>query len=792
MSTTKMMRVLRDSITRAELDAMPDAHLLQRFLASRDDGAFAALVHRHASMVWSVCVRRLRHQQDAEDAFQATFVVLFRKAATIRPPGMLANWLYGVAQQIAAKAYAMNAKRHARQRTNATIEATANVEPDCGSDLQPILDEELSRLPDKYRAVIVLCDLLGKTRSEAARQLSVPDGTVAGRLARARAMLGKRLARRGITLSSAAIGAALTEMHATAAPASIIAETVVAASGPVSANVAILANGVIHTMLLAKLRFAVLGLTIVLLTLGAGVFAAIASGDTEFEIEHERDAVIGVPANPKKAPAAVAPQQPKDADAARTDRDKLQGDWAVAEQPFVPAQTWTFLGTLIKQGADDQFVRTFTLRPDTLPKQIDITVQPSGDGPILLQMVGIYAFEGETLKIIVRHGNQRPTAFENPLDPGKPLILTRIDPRKVEAPVPRLRPIRFIEGSGYEWHGVFATDDGKTRVYLCNPAKLTERIELKDTWAKTVLKDWDTYRDRIVEGYSWKDEEPLDYRLLLDKKAQKKPALTPEDIQKALMGFPRRTYDGPSESFLIEGKKRTPIDQVDFRKLKGPTTIEFTGGSAASIIEFSPGGGIVLSSYWEHPARIRFRINGRDRLQMPGKGMGGDDFLRGQRLQITTETPSLSIVMGKGVQVEFLGADQTFLAGMSELKKLNGEWKSTQGTPASLRIEYDQVVNENGTVLRLDPTKNPKEMTFANGSPYVNLARHAIYKLEDKQLTIAFAKYGQPRPRGFAAGEGSETITTFQKTSNESAEEIEARWKLRRSLFEGGFYQEAP
>ena len=155
---------------------LTDAELLADYVSRRDDGAFAALVRRHGPMVWGVCRRLLSHH-DAEDAFQATFLVFVRKAATIASRELLANWLYGVAHTTALKARATIAKRKEREKQAAVPEpAVKEPNPWCG-----LLDEELSRLPARYRAVIVLCELEGHSRKEAARQLNCPEGTVAGR-----------------------------------------------------------------------------------------------------------------------------------------------------------------------------------------------------------------------------------------------------------------------------------------------------------------------------------------------------------------------------------------------------------------------------------------------------------------------------------------------------------------------------------------------------------------------------------------------------------------------------------
>jgi RNA polymerase sigma factor (sigma-70 family) len=243
-----------------------DGQLLDRFVARRDEAAFAALVGRDGPMVWGVCRRVLGSRQDAEDAFQATFLVLVRKAASVVPREMIANWLYGVAHQTALNARAAAARRGRRERQVAEMPEPAVQEQGLWSDLRPLLDQELSRLPDKYRAAIVLCDLEGKTRREAARLLGAPEGTLSARLARGRALLARRLARRGLAVSGAALGAVLARNAVAAGvPAAATSSTIKAASllaagraaaGATSAEVAALTEGVLKAMLLARLKIA--------------------------------------------------------------------------------------------------------------------------------------------------------------------------------------------------------------------------------------------------------------------------------------------------------------------------------------------------------------------------------------------------------------------------------------------------------------------------------------------------------------------------------------------------------
>jgi RNA polymerase sigma factor (sigma-70 family) len=264
---------------------LTDGQLLKDYISRRDEAALAALVRRHGPTVWAVCRRVLRNYHDAEDAFQATFLVLVRRATSIAAPALLANWLYGVAHQTALKARATLAKRNVRERHVLAMPEPAVVEQDLWNDLQALLDRELSRLPDIYRVVIVLCDLEGKTRKQAARHLGLPEGTVGSRLARARMFLAKRLTERGVTLSCAGLAAVLAQNVASAGVpslvvskaikvASLFAAGQVAATGPVSVKVAALTEGVLKAMLLNKLKTAMTVLFVVfgMIVFGGGLY----------------------------------------------------------------------------------------------------------------------------------------------------------------------------------------------------------------------------------------------------------------------------------------------------------------------------------------------------------------------------------------------------------------------------------------------------------------------------------------------------------------------------------------
>jgi RNA polymerase sigma factor (sigma-70 family) len=198
--------------------APTDAQLLARFARRADEGAFAALVERHGPMVLRVCRQLLRQPADAEDAFQAVFLVLMRRAGEVRQAELLGNWLYGVALRVAARLRAREARRRSREGQAVAMAEVGAESPETQPDLPPLLHQELDRLPEKYRAPIVLCYLQGKTNVQASEALRCPLGTVKVRLARARALLRSRLARRGVALSAVLAAAGLAQNRATAAP----------------------------------------------------------------------------------------------------------------------------------------------------------------------------------------------------------------------------------------------------------------------------------------------------------------------------------------------------------------------------------------------------------------------------------------------------------------------------------------------------------------------------------------------------------------------------------------------
>jgi RNA polymerase sigma factor (sigma-70 family) len=295
------MNGIVQQLCRAASAGLPDRELLDALVGRRDEAAFEALLRRHGPMVLAVCRRTLGNAHDAEDAFQATFLVLLRKAASLRKRDALASWLYGVAFHTARRARAMNARRHAREARAVARDRTQQTDADAG------LDEALNALPEKYRLPVVLCELQGRPRKEVAGQLNIPEGTLSSRLATARKMLAKRLRQHGETFAGVAPLAVVL-------PAERVAATVRAAglalagqeiAGVVSTKVLTLTEGMVRAMFVNKLR----ALAVALVALGA---LGVGTGGLSYLPFGEGPAVAG--------------EQPADS----KDRGKQEADLAAA------------------------------------------------------------------------------------------------------------------------------------------------------------------------------------------------------------------------------------------------------------------------------------------------------------------------------------------------------------------------------------------------------------------------------------------------------------------------------
>jgi RNA polymerase sigma factor (sigma-70 family) len=268
-------------------EPLSDARLLRLFIGQRSEDAFTAIVRRHGPLVLRTCRQLLTNTHDADDAFQATFLVLARKAEAIGRGDLLAGWLYGVAHRIAVRVRVQTARRQVREQPLFDVAAATTSPEPGGRELWDVLHEEVVRLPAKYRQPVVLCYLESKTLEEAARLLDWPKGTVSGRLARARDLLQRRLIRRGVAVPAAGGVAVLvgTGSLTAAVPGELMRHSVKAAlafaaaapaAGVISPPVLSLAEGVLQTMFVTKLKIIVAAVLIaaVVVTVGAGLTAA--------------------------------------------------------------------------------------------------------------------------------------------------------------------------------------------------------------------------------------------------------------------------------------------------------------------------------------------------------------------------------------------------------------------------------------------------------------------------------------------------------------------------------------
>jgi RNA polymerase sigma factor (sigma-70 family) len=409
-----------------------DGWLLERFAVQRDEAAFALLVQRHGPLVLCACRRVLRHEQDAEDAFQATFLVLARKAPNLCRASTVGPWLYTVADRIAKKARGSKVRRHMRETELRDVMQPERTPDWVWRDLRPVIHEEIDRLPLIYRQLFVSCYLQGKTNEQAAQQFGCPRGTVLSRLARARDRLRSRLSRRGVALSAGLLAALGADQAASATvPATLTDATIRAAvsfaggqsmtTGTISAPVVSLVEAFLKSSdpKPSKLR------PLVWSTFGAGLAILLAL-------------LPGLGARRPLADLETAAAAEQRAKAHRAECDRLVGTWKVLAAEFdrqplaldnVPVSITEDRWTLLEQPAANRF----TLRPDEPtgprakvrpnvivvypttsytfdatrdPKTIDLTF------PGRLRALGIYAIDGDRLTLCYRMARQgRPTEF---------------------------------------------------------------------------------------------------------------------------------------------------------------------------------------------------------------------------------------------------------------------------------------------------------------------------------------------------------------------------------------------
>jgi RNA polymerase sigma factor (sigma-70 family) len=444
MASTQLAGVLRhlhQIVGPPDSAELSDAQLLQCFLAERDETAFRLLVERHGRMVLGVCRYVLRQRQDAEDAFQATFLILAQSAASIRKGAALASWLYGVAYRTALNARTRMMKRRQHERRVGKVAHTAPDLDLAWQELQAVLAEEVNRLAEKYRAPFVLCCLDGLSKSEAARRLGWKEGTVSGRLAEARKRLQQRLSRRGLTLAAALCAGAWSAGARAGVPSVLIRTTLQAALGVASgqttasvapAPVAALVEGAKQTMFLGKVKL--VGVLLLVAGLAAGGVGV-----------HIHRALAAPPAAEQPAASAARKAEKPAADKAPTKKDgeitvsgrvlDPDGKPVAGARLWMPNALWgdAEKGSVVEQKSDKDGRFHFSIDPLKLVRGRSLIATADGYGPD-----GIDVRDTEKLgqsEITLRLARDLPIAGRVLDLEGRPIKDVSVSVRYIEIPV---------------------------------------------------------------------------------------------------------------------------------------------------------------------------------------------------------------------------------------------------------------------------------------------------------------------------------------------------------------------
>jgi RNA polymerase sigma-70 factor (ECF subfamily) len=410
--------------------AWTDSQLLEAFVLRRDETAFATLVTRHGRMVWQICCRQLFCLEDAEDAFQATFLVLAQRAASIGRRELLANWLHGVANRVVQRARIVASKRRAREgqslELGEEVPAPAEIDP----NVKRVIQEEINHLPAKYRAPVLLCYLQSRTHEEAARELRCPVGTVKGRLSRALDLLRSRLVRRGLALSAGVVASALSHNAAEATVSAALLERTVRFGSPPASGSAAVEPVISHqvTALSERIgsprglgRLGQLACGVMVLFLIGGVIFWFSGGQGMVRFGGTRGlAGAGAAEGTTKEPV------PPD------DKALLEGTWkpvsvllAGKEAEGQPENLrFVFAGDRITalMGGQVAAEYTFKVDPDQKPKTIDMTLIT---GPMKgKEFPSLYELNGDVLKVCMPgpDPDQRPVEMASTPVNGVTLI----------------------------------------------------------------------------------------------------------------------------------------------------------------------------------------------------------------------------------------------------------------------------------------------------------------------------------------------------------------------------------
>jgi RNA polymerase sigma factor (sigma-70 family) len=472
--------------------ALDERQLLDRFVSRGDESAFEAIVGRHGPMVLSVCRRVLDNQHDVEDAFQATFLILVKKASSIRDRDMLGTWLHGVARRVAVRARANSRRRQPHERIGVeSLEVRDNSKvPAESNEIRAVVDDELERLPYRYRAALLLCDMEGQTHEQAAVQMRCPVGTVKSRLSRGRERLRIRLARRGLATQMLLPGPMFATDRASAVPVKLLTQTIKAATrlvakgavttGSITAGTTLLTEGAIRTMAITAPRIAAAALLATALAVGGVQLTVGLRPFQRAPVEQNLTAQLDVGQNSitesTNSRRAVKPgldlfpakQPPKRGDL-RIARLKHDGDWKISDQAFPK----------LVDSLRELFDVTVTQK-DLFARDPSLVYYPL----IYIQGRGRFSLPKEDLAALRRHLEQGGSLFADAnlcspdFDASFRRLVLELQPTWSLVPIPKDDQL-YSTRSGFDLSKVWFTKAGGGG----RDFPLLEGVKINDYWA---------------------------------------------------------------------------------------------------------------------------------------------------------------------------------------------------------------------------------------------------------------------------------------------------------------------